>query len=301
MSDHTIAPGFTVNNVSFSSTFVNSAGHARPEDWANADPFKWRIVIGRFDPAKGGSPAFTTTCSFVPKGAPAGTLFGLKQIAYHRFLTVSYTGKEDPHGSILMGTTSVNFSWHLDVTGSFSVSNFSAPSLPFFLDHPIAVANGATGSIRVIDSPGGTARLVRANLVTGKRNYLRSYGSATDFITMLIVVTPNKEHIPVRGLMWKFSTDTTINWDANDKPSLATTARCHHNGEVDPSLIKDERLRLLKDTGLRASDTILHKVNNGLMAAEIADAGAIVATGSTADRRFGGATFEIIHSAKQQL
>ncbi len=85
MSDHTIAPGFTVNNVSFSSTFVNSAGHARPEDWANADPFKWRIVIGRFDPAKGGSPAFTTTCSFVPKGAPAGTLFGLKQIAYHGF------------------------------------------------------------------------------------------------------------------------------------------------------------------------------------------------------------------------
>ncbi len=301
MSDHVIAPGFSVNEVRFTSTFVPNASHARPEDWASTDPFRWRIVIGRFDPAKGGAPAFATQCSFTPKGAPAGTTYGIKQIAFHKFLTMYYSGKEDPNGSIVMATTSVNFAWHLDVTGSFSASGFSAPSLPFFLDHPITVANGATGVIRLIDSPGGTARLVRTNLVTGKRNFLRSYASETDFITMLTVVMPNDAHVPVRGLMWKFATGATIVWDASDKPTLSANGRCLHNGEVDPVLIKDGRLSLLKNNAMRPSDTILHKVNSGLMTAEIADAGAIVAQGSHADRHFDGGTFEIVHSEKPQL
>jgi hypothetical protein len=301
MSDHTIAPGFSINEVRFTSAFVPSAGHARPEDWANTDPFRWRIVIGRFDPAKGGAPAFTSQCSFVPKGAPPGTTYGIKQIAFHKFLTMYYLGNADPNGSIVMATTSVNFAWHLDVTGSFTASSFAAPSLPFFLDHPIPVANGATGSIKVIDSPGGTARLVRTNLVTGKRNYLRSYASATDFITMLTVVMPMGQHVPVRGVMWKFAADATITWDANDKPTLSTNGRCLHNGEVDPELIKDDRLRLLRHNAFSPSDTILHKVNSGLMNAEIADAGALVAKGSRADRHFGGGTFEIVHSEKPQM
>lgn len=301
MSDHTISPGFTVNNVRFDSSFVPSAAHAKPDDWANSDPFKWRIVIGRFDPSKGGQPAFTTTCSFVPRGAPTGTMYGIKQIAFHKFLTMFYVGREDPNGSITMSTTSVNFTWNLDVTGTLSASGFSAPSLPFFLDNPIPVAGGATGSIKVIDSPGGAARLVRANLVTGKRNFLRSYSSATDFITMLTVVTPGNKHIPVRALAWKFSSEAKLTWDQNDKPTLSASGQCAHNGEVDPELINDERLRLLKDNALASTDTILFKVNNGLTNAEMQDAASGVATASRQDRRFNGGTFEIVHSEKLLL
>jgi len=301
MSDHTIAPGFTVNDVHFTSSFAPGSAIAKPEDWALTDPFKWRIVIGRFDPSKGGSPAFATRCSFVPKGAPPGTTYGIKQIAYHKFLSMYYTGKETANGSIVMGTTSVNYTWNLDVTGSLLASGFAAPSLPFFLENPAAVSNGATGVIKVIDSPGGTARLVRANLVTGKRNFLRSYTSATDFITMLTVVTPRDEHIPVRGVMWKFSTDAELSWDQNDKPTLSASGSCTHNGEVEPELIGDDRLRMLKNNAFQSTDTILYKVNNGLTAAETRDAASGISSGSMEDRHFNGGTFEIVHSQKAQL
>ncbi|PZN99420.1 MAG: hypothetical protein DCF30_11785 [Hyphomicrobiales bacterium] len=153
----------------------------------------------------------------------------------------------------------------------------------------------------MIDSPGGTARLVRANLVTGKRNFLRSYASATDFITMLTVVMPSDEHIPVRGVMWKFSTDAKIMWDQNDKPTLNAGGLCMHNGEVDPAMIRDDRLRMLRYNAFQPTDPILFKVNNGLTTAETLDAASGISTGSTADRRFNGGTFEIVHSAKLQL
>lgn len=299
MSDHTISPGFTLRDVRFETGIVPAMAQAKPEDWGNGDPFKWRIVIGRVDPSKGGQPAFTTSCSFVPGGAPAGTTYGIKQIAYHKFLILSYSGRESGHGSITMNTTSVNFAWHLDVTGTLSASGFAAPSLPFFLDNPKPVANGATGAIKVIDSPGGAARLVRPNLVTGKRNFLRSYVSETTFVTMLTVVMPDNRHIPVQAVTWSFATDAKINWDASDKPSLNATGRCTSDGLLDRDRLNGIQRSLLEDNTLGSADTILFKVNDGLTAAEMKDAAAGVATGSREDRRFAGSTFEIVHSEKQ--
>ena len=300
MSDHSIAPGFTLKDVHFDTSFAPISAQAKAEDWGNSDPFTWRIVVGRVDPSKGGQPAFTSTCSFVPQGAPGGTTYGIKQIAFHKFLSIFYSGRESAHGSIVMGTTSVNFAWHLDVTGSLSASGFSAPSLPFFLENAKAVANGGKGSIKVIDSPGGTARLVRPNLVTGKRNFLRSYASETTFITMLTVVMPDARHIPVRAVAWNFATEAKVTWDSADKPSLAATGRCSFDSLVDADMLHTVQRQLLEDNSLGSTDTILFKVNNGLTNAEIQDAKAGVATGSHDDRRFGGGTFEIIHSERQQ-
>jgi hypothetical protein len=302
MTDVTVSPGFTLTDVGFSSVFDNTAASARLVDTDNADPFKWRLLVGKFA-ASAGQQAFKTTCTFKPKGAPAGTTYGIKQIAYHKFLSIYYRGlaEVDDESSQTLGTTSVNFTWNLDCAGSVSASGMAIPSLPFFSALPSVVANGAPGSLSVIDSPGGTARLVRANLLTSKRNYLRSYGSATDFITALVVVLPNNTHIPVRAISWKFSSESTIDWQ-DKKPTLRTVGICAPDREFDPAELADFRLAMFKNNAMRIQDTILFKVNQGLTTAEMGDAGAPVTTNWPRDEReFDGGTYKIVHSRKLLL
>ncbi|MDR6870637.1 hypothetical protein J2Y55_001637 [Bosea sp. BE125] len=297
MSDHTISPGFTISGVTFENIFNSDAARSRPVDFEKPDPFDWRLMVGRFAP-NSGVQAFKTTCSFTPKGAPAGTGYGLKQIAFHKFLSMSYAGLEPEHGSQTIGTTSINFTWNLDCVGANVGNNFSAPSLPFFSALAKPVANNSQGSITITDSPGGTARLVRANMLTAKRNFLQKHASETNFITALVVERPDGAHVPVRAVQWTFSTSTTVVW-TDGKPKLQSVGGCSFISLLDPDEIQDVRKRLLADNALMVSDTILHKVNQGLSTAEMLDAAAAPTPNSPDTvRKFDGGTYAIEHSRK---
>jgi hypothetical protein len=290
-----LAPGFSIKDIVFTSKFDAAAAGARLTDMESQDPFKWRLLVGKHA-NPGGQAAFQTTCRFTPVGAPAGTQYGIKQLAYHMFTGSYFKGLGDENGSQTLGTTMVNHTWNLDCLGEFAGRSFAVSSLPFYSAQPSNTANGATGQISIVDAPGGTARLVRANILTGKRNFLRTYDTGTRFITMLVAVLPNNSHIPVLGQGWRFESRARVTW-TDGKPTLLPSGLCHGEGLVPRDSLNAIQRRILGDSAAKVEDTILFKVNDSLFNAEMADTAAPVNPSDVrSEVRFTARNFEIIHS-----
>jgi hypothetical protein len=300
MATHTIAPGATVSDVKFTTTFNPGAAVPRLEFLDKPDPFEWRLTTGKPDPTSGPI-ALVASVSFVPKGVPPGVKFGLKQVAFHKGQTASYDGNGFEDGSIVAGSTNINFRFLLDLAGKASGRGFSAPSSPFFSSKPIAVANNTTGTIEMKDSPGGAQRLVRSNLTTVKRNFLINYSSATDFVTFLVVELADASHIPLEGFGWKFRDAATLRWK-DGKPSLdSVSGDASFFGLLTRNDIADDRLKILSDNTLGPSDCIGFQANNGMILAEEKDAATPPRSSSSLskdDILITSSTFSITHSPK---
>ena len=300
MVNVTVRPGFVVSDLTFTPVYSPAAAQARVPPGSDANRKDWRLIVGKAD--AGAMPAIKLTCSFKPSGAPPGTQYALRQIAFHKYQSSYYRGHGEENGSVLMGTTTINQTWNIDCAADIDVNHIAVPTLPYFSSKPVAVANGARGEITMSDSPGGAARMVRANLLTGKRNLLRTNGSATDFLTFLVAVPSAGPNIAIWGMGWSFSTEAKVYWE-DLSPTLTTNVgRCQGTGMIDPKTLDPARLKLVTDVAMLASDTIAYKVNNGFFLTDGRETVApITPTSTDTERRFTAAGYEIIHSRKLLL
>jgi hypothetical protein len=294
MADHQIAPGAFVTNIAFNPAFDSTAATPSLDMTDPSDPFNWRVVTGA---KPGGKPAMSASFTFVPKGVPNGFLFGVKQLAFHRGETSTYQGLPD-NGSIVAGSTGVNSIWLLDVNAFLSATVFKADTFPFLSANPVAVGNGTQGRIDVSDSPGGTQRLIRTNLVTNKRNFLQSHGSAINFVTFLAVVKPDGAHLALEGFAWTVEQKAEVVWLVG-KPTLRPSGSASFQNNLGREDIKGDRLQLLEDNSLKPQDTIAFKFNNSKILVEERDALTPPRTsGPASDVIISEFGYEITHAAK---
>jgi hypothetical protein len=275
------------------------------QDTDNSDAFKWNVKIGRpAGAAAAGPPAMSATFTLAPKGAPGNMLYGVKQAIFFKGDTAFYQGDASFDGSILASTTAANFTVMIDAFTQATATGLAAPTLPFFSSQPIAIANGAKGSIAVNDTPGGVKRIVRTNLVTAKRNFLAEYGSNCTFLTYAVAVLPDNRHFALEGFMWDHSFKARIKWGDKATPVLDPSGDVSFQEKLNRTEFqKFASLDFLERNDFAPSETVAFKVNNSMMTCEIRDAAMPARSPSQPkdDLVISQQNYSITHSQKQLL
>jgi len=261
-------------DVSVDATMSRAAAIPVLRELDKPDPFQWRVMVGNPGGTAGSiTPAMSAKFTFKPSGTPQGMMYGVKQIVFFEGRTSFHSGLVSYAGSILSGSTAINFTWISDSVGSATGAGFAAPALPFFSAREIAIANGTSKEISLNDTPGGTERLVRANLVTSTRNYLELFACKNLFITYAVAVLPDATHFVLAGFSWRHDFRSTFTWDANAKPIMNANGDANFISKLDrDDITAQAKTDLLDRNDLLPTDVIGFKFNNSLTTCEMKDA-----------------------------
>jgi hypothetical protein len=209
----------------------------------------------------------SATAEFTLRSSRSGYWIGFKQLALVKGMTELYAGFKDQDGSIVQGSTDLNGTWMIDCEFDQVGSRLVATGLPFY--NPKALVRpGVKISITMQDEPGGGARRLQLrNKSRDRWNFLLTSGSATDFITFVVVERPDGKHIPVEGFAWRYRRDIDMFW-ANGQPSIAQDSG---GASLDGKFVNipsgDIRQGLLTSLTLAESDTVVFKINAAILRA----------------------------------
>ena len=261
-------------DVSVDATMSRAAAVPVLREMDKADAFHWRVRVGNPGGAEGAiTPAMAAKFTLTPNGTPKGMTYGVRQIVFFDFSVNFYSGRAGYAGSILCASTAINSTWCADSVGVATGAGFAAPALPFFSSPSIAIANGTSTGISLDDTPGGTERLVRANLVTNTRNYLELTTCKNLFITYAVAVLPDASHFVLAGFSWRHDFRSTFTWDANAKPTMNANGDANFISKLNrDEIIAQAKTDLLDRNDVEVKDVIGFKFNNSLMNCEMKDA-----------------------------
>lgn len=298
-------PGGGSVEVAIEPNMSSAATIPAMRDTDKSDVFLWNVRVGRpGGAAAAGAAGMRANFSFTPHNAPAKILFGVKQAIFFKGETAFYQGDASFDGSILASTTNANFTWMIDAVTQASGSGMAAPTLPFFSSQAIKIANGAKGAISVEDTPGGVKRLVRSNLVTVKRNFLREYSGSSTFLTFAVAVLPDNTHFALEGFSWTHRFAARVSWGDKARPVLNPSGDVSFGSKLDRTeLQKFVSLDFLERNDFLPEETVAFKVNNSMMTCELLDAGtpALSASQPKNDVVISQQNYSITHSQKQLL
>ena len=223
-------------------------------------------------------PIASVTFSFRTEGTGANHMFGIKQLARVAFHTGIYAGNSSLEGSIeVFSEGSLSNTWFLDCGGAALNPLLDANQIPtgtqIFASYSPFFDSGA-GIVRphsdiemaVSDHPGGNFRTILRNPATDRLNYLIKCSIKSEFLTALVAVLPGGKHVPIEAARWVSEGQAFVTW-AGSRPSLTHQFnRAMFLGKIDNFTDARQNI-LLANAALTASDTIVQKFNNQLLAA----------------------------------
>jgi hypothetical protein len=262
LGDFTLQPGAVVQNLRFDITTQTIKATQETD----------RIRIGLPVGVTSGPFGIVATAKFIPKGAAANFLFGLKQSALVRFQTASYRGINEGQGSIQESSglnNTVMLDCRLDVDASTGA--IVAPWVPFY--HSTCAASffkaDAEAALKLEDTPGGSYPKFRQNHRKDRQNRLASSESKARFTTLLVAVAPGSAptHLAVAGIVWESSWSLQVAWADNTLQKATVTGAATHTfvTTTERKNLGPAELAVFENKGLTAADTIIAKFDNALI------------------------------------
>jgi len=272
MAVHSLEGGASVDVLSVTGRFGTQAPRVERDELGT------RILV--FDRPTGTGTTADIAFRFKPRRVPDGTTFGIKQFVSVDWYNFSHKGNKAVDGWIWqsfkpqerftldVSPRSLTVLFH-PTTNLPTGAQATAAHAPFYSALPTFARNDMDAELSIADAPGGSFSLEMRNVATDRVNYLHAVHIKQTFLTVLVVVGRDGNHLPLEAAYWQNEVKGEVIWDEKGQHNVSGIAHANRGLGTFHGLDRNFAIcdfDLLSNRSLSARDCMVQKMNDAMYA-----------------------------------